>query len=305
MEALDELTETWVEAHGYEFSQREEAPVTRDVSVPNPDTDVFSTINIATKGNTTYQKRLNFRCKNGTGLDSRNVTKTVTFTATTAGRLMYWGHEWSKRQWMITYINAARGSFNSQATGEQGLPRVADNEVHGFKPDLLYFELPIHNDGAAGPAAYPTADRWGRLTNNYTFRNDYELSLLTRASVFGYTPEVGMWNSTIAVNFGGIDDAGQLIFGDSGPAADRVSMSPLDKYDQAAWWAEQNQPDAVFVNATNRWVQAGFAIFGDLKTATEGGGKAGPNMTNEGSHPNDIGNAILAKVVCGPFCFEL
>lgn len=300
MQVYDEGTAAWVEANGYTFSQREAAPTTRSVSIPNPDTDAFASSTIASKGNTTYQKRLRFRCK-WTGVDTRATAKTITFTSTSGGRLNYWGHEWSHRPVMITLINAARGSHNTQATQSTGLPRFADNEVHSFKPDLIYMELPIHNDGAAGIAQYATWDRWGRLTNNYVWRADYELSLMTRAAFFGYTPEIGMWTPSIAYGFGGIGEDGQLLFSDQ---TDGTPMSALDKFDQAAAWVAQNKPDTVFVNAVRRWVEAAFAIYGDLKTATATTGKAGPGMTNDGGHPNDIGDRILAKVVCGPLCFE-
>lgn len=201
---------------------------------------------------------------------------------------------------MVTFINAARGSHNTQATSSLGLPRFADNEVHSFKPDLIYTELPIHNDGASNAAAYATWDRWGRLTNNYIFRSDYELSLKTRATAYGYTPEIGMWTPTIAYGFGGIDSSGQLIFGDQ---TDGVPMTALDKFDQAAAWVAENEPDAVFVNAVHRWVDAGFAIYGDLKTATQASSKTGPSLTNDGDHPNDIGSKILAKVITAPFAW--
>src|SRR5690606_24957486 len=112
------------------------------------------------------------RCRGG-AVNSIGTAKTVTFTGQTAGRFMYWGHEWSPRAYMITLVNAARGSHNTNANGATGLPRFADNEVFGFKPDLLYFELPIHNDGAAAAGSY-AGGYWERLTNNYVFRADYE-----------------------------------------------------------------------------------------------------------------------------------
>lgn len=300
MQVYDEGTSSWVEANGYTFSQREATPTTRSISIPNPDTGSSSSLTIASKGNTTYQKRLKFRCK-WSGVDTRTTAKTITFTNTSGGRLMYWGHEWSRRPYMVTLINAARGSHNTQATETTGLPRYADNEVHGFEPDLIYMELPIHNDGAAGIGQYATWDRWGRLTNNYVFNASYELALLTRATALGYTPEIGMWTPSIAYGFGGIGEDGQLLFSDQ---TDGVPMCALDKFDQAAAWVAENHPEVVFVNAVRRWVEAGFAIYGDLKTATNSSSKTGPSMTNDGGHANDVGDKILAKVVLGPLCFE-
>ena len=286
---------TWVEANGYTFSQREAAPVTRSVLIPNPDTDVFAAGTIATKGNTTYQKRLRLRFIN------RTAERTVTITNTDDGtRFNYWGCEWSQREFMLTYVNAARGSFNTQATQTTGLPRVADNEVHSFKPDLIYGELPIHNDGAAGVNVYATWDRWGRLANNYVWRADYELSLKTRASFYGYTPEFGWWTPSIAYGFSGISEDGQLL---SSAQTDGVVMTALDKFDQAAAWIKDEHPEAVFIHAVRRWVEAGFAIYGDLKTATQASTKTGPSMTNDGGHSNDVGAKVLAKLLVGPLDF--
>lgn len=292
VEVFDEGTETWVEANGYSFTQRESAPATRTVSVPNPDTDIFADVTLASKGNTTYQKRLKFRC-----ID-RASDRTITLTNQDDGtRFNYWGCEWSAREFMVTYINASRGSHNTQATGATGLPRFADNEVHSFKPDIIYGELPIHNDGAAGISSYATFDRWGRLTNNYVWRMDYELSLKTRAAFYGYVPEFGFWTPTIADNFGGISADGELL---TSEMSDGTIMTALDKFDQAVAWSRENHPEAVIVHAVARWVEASFAIYGDLKTATQASSKAGPSLTNDGSHPNDVGSRILAKPVCGP-----
>lgn len=294
-QVYDEATSSWIEANGYTFSQREAAPSTRSVSIPNPDTDAFAAMTIASAGNTTYQKRLKLR------FVDRSTARTVTITNTVDGtRFNYWGAEWSPRQFMLTYINASRGSHNTQATQSTGLPRFADNEVHSFRPDLIFGELPIHNDGAAGIGVYSTWDRWGRLTNNYVWRADYELSLATRATNFGYTPEFGWWTPSIAYGFSGISEDGKLL---TSVQSDGRVMTALDKFDQAVAWVREHHPEAVMIHAVRRWVEAGIAIYGDLRTATDSVGKAGPGMTNDGGHANDVGDAILAKLVVGPLDF--
>ena len=298
IEVFDETTESWVEANGYNFSMKEPTPVARNVSVPNPSTETFNTISIATKGNTTYQKRLKMRCKSS-AIDSRASVKNVTIAGVTSGRFLYWGVEWSKREFMITYINAARGSHDTDALTIRGLPRFADNEVWSFKPDILFFELPIHNDGAGNANSY-AGGIWERLTENYVFRSDYELSMLTRAANFGLSPEIGMFNSSISYNFGAIDESGNLILSEQD---DGSMMTALDKYNQAYNYVVANHPDVVFINSVKRWVDAGYAIFGDLRTATEGSGKDGNTFTNEGSHWNDTGSKIIAKTLTPVFDF--
>lgn len=300
MQVWDDTAEAWVEAHGYTFSMRESAPVARSIQVPRATDGVMVARTIPSKSNTTYQKRLKMRCRGG-AIDSRTTAKTVTITGQGTGRFMYWGVEWSDREYMITYVNAARGSFNTQADTERGLPKVADNEVWSFRPDLLFFELPIHNDGAGGANAYP-GGYWERLTDHYVFRDDYELSMRTRAAYFGLDPEIAMFTASIAYNFGGINEDGSLKLGQQ---ANGRMMSALDKFSEAYLWVREEHPEAVVINAAKRWVDAGFAIFGDLRTATEGSGKAGRTFTNEGSHWNDTGSKIMAKVVLPLFEFTL
>ncbi len=298
MEVLD-ADGSWVEANEFIFSMKEEEPVARVISVPNASTDAFSDLLIPSKSNTTYQKRLKMRCKSGV-IDSRATVKNMTISSNSAGRFMYWGVEWSPREFMITYINAARGSHNTQADQSRGLPKFADNEVWSFKPDLMFFELPIHNDGAAGITS-GTEGIWKRLTNNYVFRTDYELSMKARAAHFGLDPEIAMFTSSIAINFGGIDQVdGNLLLSEQQNGA---LMTALDKYNEAYSFVIDHHPEAVFINSAKRWVDAGNAIFGNLKTATEGSGKDGATFTNEGSHWNDTGSKIIAKTLTPVFKF--
>ena len=296
---VQDATGAWVEANGFVFSMREAAPVARTILVPRASTGEMVSREIASKGNTTYQKRLKMRCRSG-AVDSRAIEKNVTITAQTAGRFMYWGVEWSPREFMITYVNAARGSHNTQAETTNGLPKFQDNEIWSFKPDLLFFELPIHNDGAAAAGSYPSG-YWGRLANHFVFRADYELALKTRGAHFGLAPEIGMFTSSIAWNFGGIEDDGTLKFGAETDTGKPITA--LDKFSEAALWVWENHPEALCINAAKRWVDAGVAIFGDLRAATEGSGKDGLTFTNEGSHWNDTGSKIIAKTLTSLFDF--
>lgn len=288
----------WVEANGYTFSQAESAPVTRAVAVPDPVTGTTTSTTLASKGNTTYQKRLFMRCRNDDGtLDSRSSAKTVTIARSGGGvRLMYWGVEWSPRQYMVTLVNSARGSHKTDAANAQGLPRFQDNEVWGFAPDLILSELAIHNDGAASESAYAVG-RWAGLAHNYVTNTGYELSLYARAAALGYNPEYAFFMGSITWGFNGIDDAGQLKWAlqpASVKGAAKV-MTALDKYKEAV--QEMNSRNVVCIDSAQRWVNAATAMYGDLKTATLGSGKNGTTLTNEGSHWNDNGAAVMAKVI--------
>ncbi|MDH5819491.1 hypothetical protein [Acinetobacter pseudolwoffii] len=298
VQVYDEATSSWVEAHNYEFSQLEATPVARSVNIPNPVTGTLTAATIASKGNTTYQKRLKMRCRSGDGaFNTLTTDKSVTIARVGGGaRFMYWGVEWSPRQYMITYINAARGSHNTNAASERGLPRFQDNEIWSFKPTLILSELGIHNDGAGGAGPYPVGQFAG-LTFNYVNNTDFELSMFSRAAHFNLEPEYCFFTASIAYNFNGIEEDGSLKFGlqAASTKGDARMMTALDKTQEAIEYLKSI--DIPAIDATKRWCDAGFAIFGDLKSATLGSGKDGSTFTNEGSHWNDTGSKIMAKVV--------
>lgn len=286
----------WVEANGYTFSQREPGIVTLPtVNYTNPINGNPATIsNYQVKGNTTYQKRLYMRCKSG-AIDSRATTKAITISRT-SGRLMYWGVEWSDREFMITYINAARGSHSSAISSSMSaLNHYQDNEVWGFKPDLLLTEDAIHNAGGAGVpnSNYPRA-YYGRVTENFFVANN-GISMKARCETLGLeVPEMVLFNTSITWNFGGIDDAGNLKLGVTN---DGYMWTALDAQSGCYMHMIENYPDIVYINAVKHFVRACYDCYGDMKTATVGSGKAGKTFTNEGLHWNDTGSRVMARVV--------
>ncbi|MFW6586641.1 hypothetical protein, partial [Acinetobacter baumannii] len=103
--------------------------------------------------------------------------------------------------------------------------------------------------------------------------------MFSRAAHFGLNPEYAFFTASIAWNFGGIEEDGSLKFGMQtasvkGPPR---MMSALDKYQEATDFLRAN--NVICIDAAKRWVDAGFAIFGDLKTATLGSGKDGTTFT--------------------------
>ena len=286
----------WVEANGYTFSQREPDVVTLPtVNYTNPINGNPATLsNYQVKGNTTYQKRLYMRCKSG-AIDSRTTTKAITISRT-SGRLMYWGVEWSDREFMITYINAARGSHGSAISlSTLALNHYQDNEVWGFKPDLLLTEDAIHNAGGAGvPSSSNPRAYYGRVTENF-FVADNGISMKARCETLGLdVPEMVLFNTSITWNFGGIDDAGNLKLGVTN---DGYMWTALDAQSGCYMHMIENYPDIVYINAVKHFVRACYDCYGDMKTATVGSGKAGKTFTNEGSHWNDTGSRVMARVV--------
>ena len=298
VQVFDEATQEWIEANNYSFTQLEATPVARTIAVPAVISETISNQSLTSKGNTTYQKRLKMRCRGDNGsFDSLSSAKTVSISRIGGGiRFMYWGVEWSPRQYMITYINAARGSHNTNATGTSGLPRFQDNEIWSFKPTLILSELGIHNDGAAAAGVYPVG-QWRQLAKHYVTNTNFELSMYSRAAHFGLNPEYCFFTASISWNFNGINEDGSLKYSlqSSSTIGPARAMSALDKYQEATEYL--NSVGVPCIDAARQWVEAGFGIFGDLKSATLGSGKNGATFTNEGSHWNDTGSRIIAKAV--------
>ncbi len=159
----------------------------------------------------------------------------------------------------------------------------------------MLFENPIHNDGAAGAGSYPDG-QWAWLTERFVWREDFELSMKGSCDRLGLTfPEIALFTSSVAWNFNGINDDGTLKFA---PTSDTGRMmTALDRFAEAHLYVVENHPDAVSIHACQRWVDAGVAIWSNLRAATEGSGKNGNTFTNEGSHWNDTGSKVMAKAV--------
>jgi len=294
---------SWVEANGYVFSMKETEKFLSNITVPDPHTANATTYDFASYkigGNTTYQKRLKMRCKSAT-IDTRTTTKSVTIS-TVSGRLLYWGVEWSPREFMTTLINAARGGHSMTISSDLCLQHYQENELWSFKPDLIFTENPIHNSGGGGGnfASY-VAGYWGSITNNFFFNSASVISLETRATANGISGlEWVIYNSTITWNFNGIDADGNLIISED--QSGRM-ITALDAQMATHEWLKENKPNVISINAVKYWVNSANKIYGDLKTATLGSGKYGDTLTNEGSHWNDRGSRLMAKCILPVFDF--
>ena len=290
----------WVEANGYSFSMLESAVTTLSSIAyrsPNyaPGSTPLSLSNVQTKGNTTYQKRLKMRTV------SRGAALNVSISSA-SGRFMYWGVEWSPRQYMITYINAARGSHNSLITnnvGSHNLIHYQDNEVWSFEPDLLLTEDPIHNSGGGGlPSTSYKSYYFANVTENFFFDTTNSVSMTARCTTLlgaSKVPEMVIFNSTLTYNFGAFDtDSGELFVS---KLADGACWTALDAQMSCYLSVLTNHPTAVYINAVKGWVEAAVACYGNLASATEGSGKNGLTFTNEGSHWNDTGSKVMARLI--------
>lgn len=296
MTVLDEDSGEWVEANNYVFSQKESDVTYIDsITYTNPASLVDTTItNYQVKGNTTYQKRLYMKSV------TRGAEKMMTITNTlSTGRFSYWGVEWSPREYMITYINAARGSHSSAiSTATTALNHYQDNEIWNFKPDLFLTEDPIHNAGGAGiPSTAYNTKSYATITNNFFFADNH-ISMKSRCQDLGLEePEWIIFNSTLTYNFKGFDqETGELLFAQ---LKDGPVWSGLDSQSSCYEYINKTYPNSniIYINAVKEWCKAAKATYGNLAAATIGSGKAGLTFTNEGSHWNDTGGKIMARII--------
>ena len=310
----------WVEANGYSFSQRSTQGTLSSLAIPNPNdvNNATRNISVKTRGNNNDQKRLKFRCKNYNGLDSRNITKSITLTpdqntypiyytsVSDAERFQYWGVEWSEREFMISLINSSRGGHgtridNTDGTFDtSGLPAYQDNEVWDFDPDLIFMELPIHNDGIAGVGSH--VDKYTKhLVDNYVTNVNSPVSLTKRATDLGKTiPEIGMFQSSIPYTFA-VDGTGNSAKWKVVDQTDERGKTALDKYSEAHQFIKENYPNILSINSSQRWTEAAEKIYDNLELALAGTGKTGDSMTFDGTHWNDNGDKIMAKTVLPVF----
>lgn len=297
VQVFNENSQTWVEANGFVFSQKQSKVILPTVTIPDAQDEIDYTIsNFEIGGNTTYQKRLKMRCK-GAGFDSRNTVKDVTISRT-SGRLIYWGVEWSVREFMITLVNSARGSFGMRLKDQVlGLTSKQENEVWSFKPDLILTENPLHNTGAGTePNSNYSTDYWGKITDDFFFGNN-PVSFKTRATVNGLNPEFLIYTSSTI----GIDLDGSLKVGTD---KNGKSYTSLESFSMANQFLKDNYPDVLAINSCNYWVWAGNASFPNLRLATDGSTKSGGTFTTDGQHWNDVGGKIIAMTILPYLNFE-
>ena len=236
------------------------------------------------------------RCKSG-NINSIGSIKNVTISTSTE-RLLYWGVEWSPREFMITYVNSSRGSHNITYNSQYALMHYQDNDIWSFKPDLIFTENPIHNSGAGeAPSSTYHTTYWGNITNDFFFNEDNPISLVSRAAANGIDPDNLEWvifNTSVCWNFGTINNDGELKIALN---ADGFAMSSFDEqmYSNYALLGKDN---ALVINAIKYWIDSAIALYGNLKAATIGSGKVGNTLSDEGSHWNDRGSALMARCVC-------
>lgn len=288
----------WVEANGFVFSSLEPAAT-------------------ATKGNTTYQKRLKMRCKNKTGgINSIGTAKTITISkGNDATRFNVVGFEWSPREFMLTVVNSARGSHQWGDKDRFNLADYQDNDIWQFNPDLLLAEISIINWGASEPSAlsvdplfYVNIAKRGYF-NEF---NDYSKSLYvtsnqyTKCDVIFYSDTLaaasavaGAWDSdTHEPKFGTVTAAATNGGTVSNENVGRVKTN-FENYEAVERYVASK--DFLFIPVLSTFKAVADKYYGNYWNAMQPTGKAGNTLSYDGVHFNDNGAALLSTLVASVF----
>ena len=287
----------WVEANGFVFSSLE--PVAT-----------------ATKGNTTYQKRLKMRCKNKScGINSIGQTKTITISkGNDATRFNAVGFEWSPREFMLTVVNSARGS-HQWGMGGFDLANYQDNDIWQFKPDLLLAEISIINWSASEPSAlnidplyYVNAAKRGYFNEFGDFPN----ALYSKLQVYGQCDVVfysdtlactsavsGAWDSvTHEPKFGTVTSAATNGSTISNENVGRTKTN-FENYEAVERYVASK--DFLFIPVLSTFKAVADKYYGNYWNAMQPSDKAGDTLSYDGVHFNDNGAALLSTLVASVF----
>lgn len=283
----------WVEANGFTFSMLEPAAT-------------------ATKGNTIFQKRLKMRCKNKAGgINSIGSTKRITITkANDNSRFNVIGFEWSPREYMLTFINAARGSHNWGLANGYNLENYQDGDIWNFNPDLILCEATIINWGGSwgydvDPLYYSNIAKrtyFNEFNDNpnslYVKSNSYQNCeiIFYGDTVSAHDSQAASWNGkqpkfatvTTAANNGNgsTENVGRVknIF---------ENYAEVERY--------MSSKEHVFIPVSIVFKNVADKYFGNYWDAFRGTDKAGATLSFDAIHLNDNGAALWSSLICPLF----
>lgn len=290
----------WVEANGYVFSMLEPAKT-------------------ATKGNTIYQKRLKMRCKNkqSGGIDSIGQTKQITIAKTNdTSRFNVVGFEWSPREYMFTFINAARGSHQwGSGNGEYNLELYQDGDIWEFKPDLIICETTVVNWGGSSPNALTTDPlHYVNLAKTAYFNGfgNNPDSLYEKSSQ--YTDcEIVFYGGTMSAataNAAAWDEVtkqpkwGLVTVAASNGDGSTVNVgrrkTNFENYEAVEAYMSQLD-DYICVPVMSVFKEVGEKVFPTYWHSFQASGENGNTFSRDGTHLNDNGAALWAHLITPVF----
>jgi hypothetical protein len=278
VEVLDEASGAWVEANGYVFSAKE-----ADVVLNHNLVDYDGAASVQPLRRSAYQQRLRMRS------GASSVDKTVTISNLGAGRLNYWGIEYSPRAVMFRAINSARGGHNISR-----IRAYEEWDVHAWKPDLIWLNNQVINEGAMSAANMPagnTPPAFAQRFSDFTAAlrgKAYAPDLLTSTMFCGVQAQI-VDQVTGAFRAGSIPGYGAATVFDFVGHLDRVlaaaNIPHINMFYEFLRLAERK---AAAEGTGNIWT-----------SAMAGSGVDGGTMLFDGVHPNEYGN-LVAKILFLP-----
>ena len=287
----------WVEANGYSFSMHESEPT-------------------ITKGNTIYQKRLKMRCKDKVegGINSIGTEKHLKISkANDASRMNVVGFEWSPREYMLTLINASRGSHQwgrtiplaSNDMSINNLEQYQDGDIWVFNPDLILAEVTLINWGASnkegidtyGPNYYVNIAKkvyFNELLQSGTLWN-YNYSLYNKSGGYSNCEVIFYGDNAHGKNFGNwnvFDEDGSPKYGDG-------YETPHTFFDN--WYAVDDymlsKEDYIYIPTISTFKDVAETYYGSYYNGMQASGVGGNTLSYDGIHFNDNGAALWASMI--------
>lgn len=290
----------WVEANGYVFSMLEPAKT-------------------ATKGNTIYQKRLKMRCKNklSGGIDSIGQTKQITIAKTNdTSRFNVVGFEWSPREYMFTFINAARGAHQwGFSGGAINLETLQDGDVWEFKPDLIICETTVGNWGGNSPSALTIDPLYFVNLAKTAYFNGFgnnpdslyeKSSQYTDCEIVFYggtmsaaTAHAAAWDEvTKQPKWGLVTVAASN--GDGSTVNVGRRKTNFENYEAVEAYMSLME-DYIYVPVMSVFKEVGEKVFPTYWHSFQASGESGNTFTKDGTHLNDNGAALWAHLITPVF----
>ena len=285
----------WVEANGYTFSMLEP-------------------IATVTKGDTCYQKRLKMRCKNKSegGIDSLTTAKNITISkGNNANRFNVVGFEWSPREYMLTFINAARGSHAWGLTDSPlNLEYYQDLDIWEFKPDLILCEVTAINWGAGFGMSLKTDPNYYVNTAKKAYFDDlgtgYTTSLYntseqyTKCEIIFYGDTVAttvdheiLWDENKQPKFGLVEAPAW----NGAATTEHVGRvkTIFENYEAVELYM-QSKP-YVFIPVVYQFKKLADDVYGNYIDAFEATGAGGDSLSFDKGHLNSNGAAFWAYLI--------
>ncbi len=279
----------WVEANNFAFSMLEPTPT-------------------STKGNTVYQKRLKMRCRNrhhDAGIDSIGAVKNLKIEKVGTGRFNVVGFEWSKREFMFTFINAARGSHQWGRDGSDNLENYQDGDIWVHNPDLIITEVTLINWGATQNTADSTdkfvdfakSAYFDELGNNpdslYHKSNWYQDCeiIFFGSTLSGASAYTHLYNlDTGELKFHTITDGNMKGMTKNG----FDHHYAVDEY-------MKTKKDHIYIPTISTVKKVADNYYGGYWFAMRPSGKDGNTLSVDGTHYNDNGAALWASMIAPLF----